>query len=90
MGRRSSGAVWMALMSRMPERERWSVRGMGVAVMVSTSDLGSHLFEALLVGDAEALLLVHDDESELLEGNVLLNESVGADDDIDLALRRGR
>ena len=49
-------------------------------------DLGAHLLEALLVGDAEALLLVHDDESELLEGNVLLYESVSPDDDIDLAL----
>ena len=70
----------------MPERERWSVRGNGGRGHGENIDLGSHLFEALLVGDAEALLLVHDDESELLEGNVLLYESVGPDDDIDLAL----
>ena len=63
------------------ERARDGGRGHGEDV-----DLGSHLLETLLVGDAEALLLVHDDESEILEGNVFLYESVGADDDIDLAL----
>ena len=34
---RSSGGVWMIERSRMPASDMWSVRGIGVAVSVSTS-----------------------------------------------------
>ena len=44
-----------------------SVRGIGVALIVSTSTAGAHLLELLLVLDAEALLLVDDDQPEVLE-----------------------
>ena len=54
------------------ERARDGRRGHGEDV-----DLGAHLLEALLVGDAEALLLVHDDEAEVLERDVFLDEAGG-------------
>ena len=40
------------------------------------------LLETLLVPDAEPVLLVHDQEAEVLEGDVLGEEPVGADDDV--------
>ena len=42
----------------------------------------AHLFEALFVCDAKALFLVDDEQSKVLEGNVLGQEPVGADDDV--------
>ena len=48
--------------------------------------LGAQLLELLLVGDAEMLLLVDDDEAEVPEFDSLAEQRVGADDDIDLAL----
>ena len=39
-------------------------------------------FELLLVADAEALLLVDDDQPQVLERDVLLEEAVGADHDV--------
>ncbi len=86
MGRRSSGGVVMFEMSRMPASDMCSVRGIGVAVSVSTSTSLAHLLQALLVGDAEALLLVDDHEAEVLELDVLLQEAVRADDDVDAAV----
>ena len=35
-------------------------------------DVGAHLFEALFVADAEALLFVDDEEAEVLEFEVFL------------------
>ncbi|MPM45533.1 hypothetical protein SDC9_92220 [bioreactor metagenome] len=37
------------------------------------------------MGDAEALLLVNDDKSEILECDILLQQPVGADDHVELA-----
>ena len=48
-------------------------------------DLRAELLDALLVRDAEALLLVDDEEAEVLEVHVLREEAVRADDDVDLA-----
>ena len=48
--------------------------------------LGAQLFQLLLVGDAEMLLLVDDDEAEVLELDRLAEKRVGADDDVDLAV----
>ncbi len=45
----------------------------------------AHFLEAFFVGDAEALLLVHDEQAEILELYVLRKEAVGADDNVDLA-----
>ena len=46
--------------------------------------------EPLLVLHAEAVLLVHDQQPEVLEDDVLREQPVGADDDVDLARRRAR
>ena len=49
-------------------------------------DLGPQLLQLLLVGDAEMLLLVDDDEAQVLELHALAEQRVGADDDVDLAV----
>ena len=49
-------------------------------------DAGAQELQPLLVLDAEALLLVDDDEAEVFELHVLRNHAVGADEDIDAAL----
>ena len=65
-----------------------SVRGIGVADMVSTSTDGAQRLELLLVLDAEALLLVDDDQAELLEPGRRLQQPVRADDDVGRAVGR--
>ena len=69
-------------MSRMPSSAMWSVRGIGVAVRVRTSTVGAQGLQPLLVLHAEALLLVHHDEAEVLEPHVLAEEPVRPDDDV--------
>ena len=54
-------------MSRMPTSDMFSVRGIGVALIVSTSTFLRQLLDLLLVRDAEALLLVDDEEAEIAE-----------------------
>ena len=49
-------------------------------------DVGAELLEPLLVGDAEVLLLVDDEEAEVLEAHALRQQRVGADDDLDRAV----
>ena len=51
-------------------------------------DGGAHLLEAFLVADAEALFFIDDEQAEVLELEVLREQAVGADEDVDLALRR--
>ncbi len=45
----------------------------------------AHLLDALLVGHAEPLLLVHDQQPEVLERHVLRQQTVRADQDVELA-----
>ena len=73
----------------MPVRLISSVRGIGVAVSVSTSTSVRSSLIALLVGDAEALLLVDHEQAEVLERDVLGQEAVRADDDVDRRRRPG-
>ena len=47
--------------------------------------VGLQLLQPLLLGDAEMLLLVDDDEAEMGETHILGEERVGADDDLDPA-----
>ena len=42
----------------------------------------AHLLQAFLVGNAEALLLIHHQKPQMLEADVLLQKRVGADDDV--------
>ena len=48
-------------------------------------DLLAHLLDALLVRDAEALLLVDDQQSEVFENDVFRKQAMRADDDVNLA-----
>ena len=67
----------------MPVRAISRVRGMGLAVSVMHVDALGHAFHGLLVGHAEALLLVDDEETEFLELHVLGQQPVRADDHVD-------
>ena len=49
-------------------------------------DVDPHGLQAFLVLDAEALLLVDDDQAEVLELHLLAEQAMGADDDVDLAV----
>ena len=69
----------------MPVSVISSVRGIGVAVSVSTSTLCAQLLDLLLVLHAEALLLVDDEQPEVLELHVVGEQPVRADHDVDLA-----
>ncbi len=51
-------------------------------------DVGLQRLQPLLVGDAEPLFLVDDDEAQPLELDILGEQRMGADDDIDIAARR--
>ena len=70
-----------------PAKAIWSVRGIGVAVSVSTSTVSLQLLDALLVRDAEAVLLVDHEQAEVLEDDVLLEQRVRADHEVDPAAR---
>ncbi len=47
--------------------------------------LGAQLFELLFVAHAKALLFVDDQQPQILEGDVLAQQTVGADDQVHLA-----
>ena len=49
-------------------------------------DVGAQLLQPLLVGDAEMLLLVDDQQAEILELDALGQQGVGADHDVERAL----
>ena len=66
------------------------MRGIGVADSDSTSTLQLELAQQLLLLDAEALLLVDDQQAEVLRAHVAREQPVGADQDVDLAVARSR
>ena len=68
-----------AEMSRTPESDMCSVRGIGVAESVSTSTVARSSLKCSLCVDAEALLLVDDHQPEVLEAHVLREDPVRAD-----------
>ncbi len=47
---------------------------------------GAQVFQALLVAHAEAVLLVHHHQAQILEAHIVLQQAMGADDDVDLAV----
>ena len=49
-------------------------------------DIGLQRLQPFLVGDAEMLLLVDDDEAEIAELDALRQQRMGADDDVDAAI----
>ena len=72
--------------SRMPVIAISRVRGIGVALMRQHVDGGAQPLHLLLVLDAEALLLVDDDQPQVLDPDVGVEQAVGAHDDVDRAL----
>ena len=88
IGRRPSGGVSITLMSRTPASDIWSVRGIGVALIAITSTSQLQLPQQLLLLDAEALLLVDDQQPEVLGAHVAREQAVRADQDVDLAAWR--
>ena len=82
------GGVSITDMSRSPNNDICSVRGIGVALMADHVHALLELLQPLLVLDAEALLLVHDHQPEILEIHVLRQQPVRADGDIDFAFRQ--
>ena len=82
---RSLGGVSITLISRKPTSDMCSVRGMGVADMVSTSHVLAHLLQAFFVRHAESLLFVDDEQAQVLKLHVFRKQAVRADDDVDLA-----
>ena len=59
-------------MSRTPSSDMCSVRGIGVAVSVSTSTVVPQRLEPLLHFDAEPLLFVDDHQAQVVELDVVL------------------
>jgi len=95
---RPSGGVLSFETSRIPTRhKKWSVRGSGVAVRVSTSsnavrvstssDALAIAGERLLVVHAKLLLLVHDEEAQPRVLELRGEDRVRAHDDVHLACR---
>jgi hypothetical protein len=71
-------------MSMSPNQVSTSVRGIGVAVITSTSTPALGRQQQALM-DAETVLLVDDSQRQVAEGDALLEQRVRADDDVDLA-----
>ena len=83
---RSLGGVSITDISRRPTSDMFSVRGMGVAVMREHVHVAADLLQPLLMRHAEALLLVHDQQAQIVETHVARKQPVRADDDVHLAL----
>ncbi len=84
--RRSTGGVAMIDMSRTPDKascKRARDRRRGERQHMH---FGAQLLELFLMRDAEMLLLVDHDQSEILELDRFAKERMGADDDVDGAL----
>ena len=71
--------------SRTPVSASCKVRGIGVAVSVSTCTSERSVLSFSLCDDAEMLLLVDHQQRQILELDALAEQRMGADDDIDLA-----
>jgi hypothetical protein len=46
----------------------------------------AHLLEPLFVHHAEALLLIHDNEAQIAKDDIFLQNAMGSDDDVDMAV----
>ena len=67
-----------------------AVRGIGVAVITSTSGGVPLRAQEVALLHAEAVLFVDDDNAERGERDALVDEGVGAHDNVDLARRAAR
>ena len=67
-----------------------AVRGMGVAVITSTSGESPFAAQQVALLDAEAVLLVDHRDAEVGELHPAVDQGVRADEDVDGARRAGR
>ena len=88
--RRSRGGVSMTDTSRRPEQAEVERARDRRGRQRQHVDRGLERLELLLLGDAEALLLVDDEQAEVAERDVLGEQAVGADDDVDRCRRGAR
>ena len=82
---RPGGSSSSTLTSRSPYTVIATVRGIGVAVITSTSGTAAAglVAQRRPLLDAEAVLLVDDDHAEAAEVDAPLDQRVRADDDVD-------
>ena len=73
--------------SRIPVSAICKVRGIGVADSVSHVHICLEFFQTLLVLDAKALFLIHDQQAEAFELDILGQQRMRANDDIDRSVR---
>jgi hypothetical protein len=76
----------MRLISRTPDKANCRVRGIGVAVKVSTCTSAFNCFNFLFLRDTEMLLLVDDQEAQMSEPDVVGQQRVGADHGVEPTL----
>ena len=84
-GCRPGGSPRMTDTSMSPHSVSASVRGIGVAVITSTSGCRPFAPSVAALQHAEAMLLVDDDQGQRAELDVLLHQRVRADDQVDVA-----
>ena len=75
----------MIEMSRMPASDMCSVRGIGVALSVSTSTSSRSDFSSSFCATPKRCSSSRIDEAELLRDHVAAQHAVRADEDVDLA-----
>ena len=85
IGRRPSGGVSIIEMSRRPESDMCSVRGIGVAVSASTSTSSRSERSSSFCATPKRCSSSTIDEPELLRDHVAREDAVRADQDVDLA-----
>ena len=83
IGRRACGAVSMMLMSRIPASDMCSVRGIGVALMVSTSTSVRSCLRNSFWRTPKRCSSSMTTKPEILEPHVVLDQTVRADHDVD-------
>ena len=76
-------------MSRTPNSDRCSVRGMGVAVIVSTSTVCRSALSRSFTSTPNRCSSSMIDQAQVLERDVGLRQPMRADDDVDRARRPG-
>ena len=69
----------MVEISRTPLSAMYSVRGMGVAVRVSTSTSVRIFFSAFFVGHPKALFFIDDQQAQVFEVHIIGQQAVRAD-----------
>ena len=87
---RSTGGVAISVISRTPDSASCSVRGIGVAVSVSTCTSALSCFSRSLCATPKCCSSSTIEQAEIGELDALGEQRVGADDDVDVAVGDAR